>query len=111
LVTPEKSTAPAGCTSAPWQRGSLTEANVTAIFVKPLVPHGPKDGNWPNRPVNISMCSYIVKTIYETPLKIRLPKDGKIPQLKFVGCDMSWWFSSEEERDREYDRLMERFAA
>jgi hypothetical protein len=28
LVTPEKSTAPAGCTSAPWQRGLLTEANV-----------------------------------------------------------------------------------
>ncbi|MEA2789295.1 MAG: hypothetical protein QOG73_1701 [Acetobacteraceae bacterium] len=83
---------------------------MTPIFVKPQVPHGPADGNWPNRPVNISLCTYIIKTTYETPLKIRLPSDRKISQLKFVGCDMSWYFSSDEERDQEYDRLMERFA-
>lgn len=54
-----------------------------------------------NKAVNLSICKSITKARIHW-----YPDNTGIPSLKFDGCDVEWGFSSDSQRDKEYDRIM-----
>jgi hypothetical protein len=53
-----------------------------------------------NVPTNLLLCKSIEKVNRKT-------STGCDYYIKFVGCDVTWRFETEKERDVEYKRLME----
>ena len=55
-----------------------------------------------NYPVNLSLC----KSIRKSKLAWYPDNTGK-PAIAFDGCDIEWVYDSVEDRDREYNKLID----
>lgn len=56
-----------------------------------------------NHPVNLSLCQSLQKARYA-----HYPDNVGIPSIKFIGCDVEWVYSEEEQRHADFERLISR---
>ena len=54
--------------------------------------------NWP---INLSLCMHIQKDKYSI-----YPDNVGRPAIKFIGCELSWIYNTEKDRDEDFDRIV-----
>lgn len=57
-----------------------------------------------NRPVNIGLCTSITKSRENW-----YPDNVGKPSMIFKGCNAQWVFDNEQDRDKEYERILSLF--
>ena len=55
-----------------------------------------------NDPVNLAYCKRIRKSTYNW-----YPDNDGLPTIEFKGCGARWVFDSTEDRDKEFDRVLQ----
>ena len=59
--------------------------------------------NWP---VNLSLCMHIQKDRYSI-----YPDNVGKPAIEFIGCELTWIYNTEKERDEDFDRILRIFSS
>lgn len=57
-----------------------------------------------NDPVNIRLCQSLIK------LEQSLYYGGTIFKIYFKGCDTTWHFTEQHERDQEFERILNEYS-